>query len=131
LVVVAIGTILWGTAKDIAILFATTIVMSTGGAAAQPTLAVLVREWPPKQIGLGTASYANGLIVGGIIPISLMIPVIMPLSHDSWRVAAALWSAPVFLVAVVLLLFAPRSSGHQVLDVLTRTDRTSLDYNLI
>src|ERR1700756_3666816 len=43
LVLVAIGTILRGTADDIIVLFVTTIVMSIGVAVAQPTLAVLVR----------------------------------------------------------------------------------------
>jgi MFS transporter, CP family, cyanate transporter len=131
LVLVAIGTILRGTADDIIVLFVTTIVMSTGVAVAQPTLAVLVREWLPRQIGFGTAAYANGLIVGGIIPIALMIPVVLPLSHDNWRLAIALWAAPVLVVVVVLLLFAPKFSGRGVLDVLSRNDWFSLDYNLI
>jgi CP family cyanate transporter-like MFS transporter len=77
LVLVAFGTIIRGSAYDIAVLFVTTVVMSTGVAVAQPTLAVLVREWLPRRIGFGTASYANGLIVGGIIPIALMLPVVM------------------------------------------------------
>ncbi len=131
LVLVAIGTILRGTADDIIVLFVTTIVMSTGVAVAQPTLAVLVREWLPRQIGFGTAAYANGLIVGGIIPIALMIPVVLPLSHDNWQLAIALWAAPVLVVVVVLLLFAPKFSGRGVLDVLSRNDWFSLDYNLI
>ena len=95
LVLVAIGTILRGTADDIIVLFVTTIVMSTGVAVAQPTLAVLVREWLPRQIGFGTAAYANGLIVGGIIPIALMIPVVLPLSHDNWRLAIGYHPRPV------------------------------------
>jgi MFS transporter, CP family, cyanate transporter len=131
LVLVALGTILRSTADDITVLFGTTVVMSTGVAIAQPTLAVLVREWLPRQIGFGTASYANGLIVGGIIPIALMLPVVMPLLGDSWRLAIAVWSAPVLLVIVILLLFAPRSSARGAINVLTPADWFSLDYNLI
>ena len=131
LVLVALGTILRGTADDITVLFGTTVVMSTGVAVAQPTLAVLVPEWLPRQIGFGTASYANGLIVGGIIPIALMLPVVMPLLGDSWRLAIAVWSAPVLLVIGILLLFAPRSSTRGAINVLTPADWFSLDYNLI
>jgi MFS transporter, CP family, cyanate transporter len=131
LVLVAIGTILRGTAADIAVLFVTTVVMSTGVAVAQPTLSVLVREWLPNDIGFGTASYANGLIVGGIIPIAVMIPVIMPLLDDSWRLAIAVWFLPVLAVVMVLISFAPRSSGSGAVDVLTPKDWFSLDYNLI
>ena len=131
LVLVALGTILRGTAHGITVLFGTTVVMSTGVAVAQPTLAVLVREWLPGRIGFGTASYANGLIVGGIIPIALMFPVVMPLLADSWRLAIAVWSAPVLLVMVILLLLAPRSSARGAINVLTPADWFSLDYNLI
>jgi MFS transporter, CP family, cyanate transporter len=131
LVFVALGTILRGTAQNITVLFGTTVIMSTGVAVAQPTLAVLVREWLPRQIGFGTASYANGLIVGGIIPIALMLPVVMPLLADSWRLAVAVWAAPVLFVMIILLLFAPRSSARGAINVLTRADWFSLDYNLI
>jgi MFS transporter, CP family, cyanate transporter len=131
LVLVAIGTVSRGAADDVAVLFITTIVMSIGVAVAQPTLAVLVRDWLPNDIGFGTATYANGLIVGAIIPISLMIPIVMPLSIDSWRLAIAVWSVPVLLVVGLLLLFAPKSSRNRVLDVLGRDGWASLDYNLI
>src|SRR6516162_4730463 len=129
LVLVAIGTVSRGAADDVAVLFITTIVMSIGVAVAQPTLAVLVRDWLPNDIGFGTATYANGLIVGAIIPISLMIPIVMPLSIDSWRLAIAVWSVPVLLVVGLLLLFAPKTSRNRVLDVLGRDSWASLDYN--
>src|SRR6516164_3098305 len=125
------GTVSRGAADDVAVLFITTIVMSIGIAVAQPTLAVLVRDWLPNDIGFGTATYANGLIVGAIIPISLMIPIVMPLSIDSWRLAIAVWSVPVLLVVGLLLLFAPKTSRNRVLDVLGRDSWASLDYNLI
>src|SRR6516225_1028125 len=131
LVLVAIGTVSRGAADDVAVLFITTIVMSIGVAVAQPTLAVLVRDWLPNDIGFGTATYANGLIVGAIIPISLMIPIVMPLSIDSWRLAIAVWSVPVLLVVGLLLLFAPKTSRNRVLDVLGRDSWASLDYDLI
>jgi CP family cyanate transporter-like MFS transporter len=131
LVLVAIGTVSRGVADDVAVLFITTIVMSIGVAVAQPTLAVLVRDWLPNDIGFGTATYANGLIVGAVIPISLMIPIVMPLSIGSWRLAIAVWSVPVLLVVGLLLLFAPKSSRNRVLDVLGRDSWASLDYNLI
>jgi CP family cyanate transporter-like MFS transporter len=131
LVLVAIGTVSRGAADDVAVLFITTIVMSIGVAVAQPTLAVLVRDWLPNDIGFGTATYANGLIAGAIIPISLMIPIVMPLSIDSWRLAIAVWSVPVLLVVGLLLLFAPKTSRNRVLDVLGRDSWASLDYDLI
>jgi MFS transporter, CP family, cyanate transporter len=131
LILVGLGTILRGTAHDVAILFLTTVIMSTGVAVAQPTLPVLVRDWLPGRMGFGIATYANGLIAGGIIPIALMLPVVMPLAGDSWRIATAVWSAPVLMAVVALLFFAPRSSARGNVEALTRGGWFSLDYNLI
>src|SRR6202163_440219 len=64
LVLVATGSALRGLATDFAILFATTIVMSAGIAIMQPIMPAAVRQWTPSRIGLGTAIYTNGLLVG-------------------------------------------------------------------
>jgi CP family cyanate transporter-like MFS transporter len=61
------------------------------------------------HIGLGTAVYTNGLIVGEIVAVSIMLPVVMPLVGESWRSAIAIWSAPVVLIAVLTLVLAPRT----------------------
>ena len=49
------------------VLLATTVVMSAGVAIMQPIMPTAVRQWLPGRIGLGTAIYTNGLLVGEIL----------------------------------------------------------------
>ena len=52
--------------------------------------------------------FTNGLLVGEILPVALTIPVVLPLLNNSWRASFCGWAAPVVLIALILLLLAPR-----------------------
>jgi len=79
-----------------------------GVAIMHPSLPALVRGWLPHRIGFGTALFTNGLLVGEILPVALTIPVVLPALNNSWRESFVLWAAPVALIALVILLLAPR-----------------------
>lgn len=108
LLFVAVGSALRGMSTSYAVLFATTVVMSAGVATMQPIMPTAVRQWLPQRIGLGTAVYTNGLLVGEIFPTLLTIPLVLPLLGGSWRLAFVGWSLPIAIIAVVIYLFAPR-----------------------
>ncbi|MGH8800819.1 MAG: CynX/NimT family MFS transporter [Casimicrobiaceae bacterium] len=109
LAIVAGGTALLGFATDFTWLLAASVVMSAGVAIMQPVMPTTVRHWMPSaHIGLGTATYTNGLLVGEVIPVFLMLPVIMPLMNGSWRAALAVWAIPVALTALFVHFSAPR-----------------------
>ena len=108
LVVVAVGSALRGLSMSYSVLFATTVVMSAGVAIMQPIMPTTVRQWLPRRIGLGTAIYTNGLLVGEIFPTLLTIPFVLPLLSGSWRLALVFWSLPIALIALVIYFFAPR-----------------------
>jgi CP family cyanate transporter-like MFS transporter len=109
LLATAAGSALRGAASDIWFLYGATIVTGFGVAIMHPSLPPLVRSWLPQRIGFGTALFTNGLLVGEIFPVALTIPVVLPLLHGSWRASFVLWAAPVVLIALTLLLLAPRS----------------------
>ena len=90
-------------------LFAFTVLLSLGIAIAQPALPVLVRQWFPKQIGLATGIYSNGLILGEVLAASLTVPVLMLLGTNDWRVTFIFWGLPIIAVLVLWLAFAPRA----------------------
>ena len=48
----------------------------------------------PHRIGFATAVYTNGLLVGEILPVALMLPLVLPLV-GSWQWGFAFWSVPV------------------------------------
>jgi CP family cyanate transporter-like MFS transporter len=108
LVLVAAGSALRGLSVNYAVLFATTVLMSAGVAIMQPIMPTAGRQWLPHRIGLGTAIYTNGLLVGEIFPTLLTIPYVLPLLGGSWRLSLVFWSLPVAIIAVAIYLFAPR-----------------------
>jgi CP family cyanate transporter-like MFS transporter len=114
LVVNALAAAARGAASDVATLFAATVAMALGIAIMQPALPTLVRAWLSERIGLGTAVYTNGLLVGEILAVSLTLPLVLPLAGGSWRLAVALWSVPVLVIALMIALFGPRRSATQV-----------------
>jgi CP family cyanate transporter-like MFS transporter len=108
LALVAAGSALRGLSAGYGVLLATTVVMSIGVAIMQPIMPTTVRQWLPHRIGLGTAIYSNGLLVGEIFPTLLTIPAVLPLLGGSWRLALVFWSVPIAVIAIVTWLFAPR-----------------------
>jgi CP family cyanate transporter-like MFS transporter len=108
LLATAAGSALRGIAPDIALLYAATILTGFGVAIMHPSLPPLVRAWLPDRIGFGTALFTNGLLVGEILPVALTIPVVLPLLQQSWRATFVLWAIPVALIAIVLMMLAPR-----------------------
>jgi CP family cyanate transporter-like MFS transporter len=71
----------------------------------------LVRTWFPQRIGFATAIYTNGLLIGETLAVALTIPLVLPLVNDSWRLSFVVWSAPVVLTALLVVLCASSLGG--------------------
>jgi MFS transporter, CP family, cyanate transporter len=108
LLVLAAGTALRGPAFSFPLLLGASVVMCAGVAMMQPVMPTTVRHWlTVKDIGLGTAVYTNGLLVGEVIPVVLTLPVVLPWM-GGWRATLAIWAVPVLLIALAVHLYAPR-----------------------
>lgn len=107
LITAAFGA-LRGAVPNVWWLYAMTIAMAAGVAIMQVTMPPAVRAWVPSRIGFATAVYTNGLIVGEIFPVALMLTFVLPLVGGSWQWAFAFWSVPVAIIAVVVLFLAPK-----------------------
>jgi CP family cyanate transporter-like MFS transporter len=101
------GSAARGALPTVGVLFAGTVVMSVGIAIMQPALPALVRQWLPERIAFGTAIYTNGLLIGEIIPASLMISMVMPLVGGSWPLAFLFWGVVTLIIAVATYRLAP------------------------
>jgi CP family cyanate transporter-like MFS transporter len=97
-------------------LFATTVAMAVGIAIMQPSLPPIVRAWLPDRIGLATAAYTNGLLVGEVLAVSLTVPLVLRLADGSWRGAVIFWSAVVLLIALVVGFHGPRPGATETAD---------------
>ncbi|MGE3149532.1 MAG: CynX/NimT family MFS transporter [Pseudorhodoplanes sp.] len=107
--VMAFGGALRALSYDVWTLYGATVVMAAGLAVMQIALPPLVRSWLPQRVTFGAAVYANGLLVGELFPISLTV-MLLPLLWDSWRFGLAFWSIPVVVIAVVIMIMAPRDA---------------------
>jgi CP family cyanate transporter-like MFS transporter len=114
LVINAIGGALRGVLPDITWLYAMTIAMGAGVAIMQVTMPSAVRAWVPDRIGFATAVYTNGLLIGEVLPVALMLLLVLPMVHGSWQLGFVVWSVPVAIIAVILLIFAPRANATPV-----------------
>jgi MFS transporter, CP family, cyanate transporter len=89
---------------DAVSLYISTIVMAAGVSIMQPSLPPLVRAWFPQRVGFATAVYTNGLLLGETLTVALTIPLVLPLVHNSWRMSFVVWSAPVLLTALLVII---------------------------
>ena len=109
LLLVAVGSALRGLSTNYGVLFVTTMLMSAGVAILQPMMPTTVRQWLPQRIGLGTAVYTNGLLMGEVFAVLLTTPFVLPMVDASWRASLVFWSVPVASIAGVVYLFAPQT----------------------
>jgi CP family cyanate transporter-like MFS transporter len=108
LIVTAIGGALRGAIPDVAWLYAMTIAMGAGVAVMQVTMPPAVHAWFPQRIGFATAVYTNGLLIGEVLPVALMLVLVLPLVGGSWQWGFVFWSVPVAIIAVLVIALAPR-----------------------
>jgi CP family cyanate transporter-like MFS transporter len=108
LALTAIGGALRGALPDVLWLYAMTIVMGGGVAIMQVTMPPAVRSWVPRRIGFATAVYTNGLLIGEILPVALTLPLVLPFVAGSWQRGFVVWSAPVAIIAILVLALSPR-----------------------
>jgi CP family cyanate transporter-like MFS transporter len=108
LLVGALAGALRAVSPDVFVLYLTTIGAALGISVMHVALPPLVREWLPERIPFATAVYTNGLLVGEILPVAMMLPIVMPLTGGSWRYGLVVWSVPLVLIAIVILALAPR-----------------------
>src|SRR5471032_1324251 len=113
LTITAFGGALRGVLPDVAWLYAMTIAMGAGVAIMQVTMPTAVRAWLPNRIGFATAVYTNGLLIGEILPVALMLPLVMPMVGGSWQWGFVAWSIPVAIIAIAVMALAPRSASAQ------------------
>ena len=88
LVVVALAGAARTVGGGTAILFAGTLFMGAGIAICQPALPSLVRSWASGSVGLATAAFTNGMLVGEILPAAITASLFLPLA-GGWQPALA------------------------------------------
>jgi len=90
------------------LLFLFTLLMSMGIALAQTAVPVLARRWFPAHIGLVSALFSDGLIIGEAVAAGITVPIMVHLwGGDAWTTTFILWGVPVIVLLVFWLWLAP------------------------
>jgi CP family cyanate transporter-like MFS transporter len=108
LALTALASAARGASRDGLMLYAATVVMGFGIAVMQPALPALVRAWVPTRIGLGTAVYTNGMVIGATVGPAFTMPYVLPWVGGSWRLDIVAWSALIGAIGLVFAAFGPR-----------------------
>ena len=111
LLLTAVGGALRGLIPDLGWLYAMTIATGAGVAVMQVTMPSAVRAWLPDRIAFATAVYTNGLLIGEVLPVALMLPMVLPLVGGSWQWGFVIWSVPVAIISCMVMGMAPRPAA--------------------
>src|SRR5437763_13992945 len=93
-----------GAGPSTPLLLAMTVLMGLGIAVSQPSLPALVKQRFPNRVGLATAVYSNGLLIGEIAAAALTVPLVLPLVGGTWPRSFLIWSLPVALPAIGIVV---------------------------
>jgi len=92
-------------------LYLFTVLLSLGIAVAQTAVPVLARFWYPRHIGLVSALFTDGLIIGETTGAGVTVPLMVHLlGTDAWISTFIFWGVPVVAMLALWLWLAPRSS---------------------
>lgn len=114
LVIVLIGSSLRSTVHSVDALYGATMFMGIGIAIMQPAMPVAVGLWMPRHIALGTAIYANGLVMWEMLPVVLTPSVVLPAFDWNWRPALLVWSLPVLIALAGMIALLWRRESWQL-----------------
>jgi CP family cyanate transporter-like MFS transporter len=113
LAVVAAAGAARGLGPSAAVLYGMTFLMGCGVAICQPALPSLVQEWFRERVGLATATYSNGLLIGEVLAAGLMLPAVRLLG-GSWELGLSIWSGFVVVTTLLVIAFTPHDRQEHV-----------------
>ncbi|GCE27340.1 MFS transporter [Dictyobacter alpinus] len=114
LLLVALGTYLRALWPALIPLYSFTALLSLGSACAQTAIPLLIRQWFSTRIGLATALYSDGVVVGETLGAMLTIPIMDNwLGKNAWGSSFVFWSIPIVIALIFWLWLAPANQPEQ------------------
>jgi cyanate permease len=110
-IIIAVGTILRGTATSASSLLAFTFIYGVGFGFSFPSLPKLVSTWaPPEKVGTVTGILNSGGPIGTAVALAITMPFVFPITNTSQGVFF-IWSIPP-VVAAILWWILVREPPH-------------------
>ena len=99
--IIIVGSLLRGTASNFETLLAFTCIYGAGFGLVYPNLPKLVGTcFPPEKIGLATGIYATGILIGCALPLSITLPIVLPVTN-TFQGVFYIWTIPAIVVAAM------------------------------
>jgi len=129
LALLATGTLLRAFRLTTPSLFFFTLILSIGITLSQTAIPVLIRRWYPKQIGLASALFSDGLILGEAVAAGITVLIMVRfLGSDAWASTFVFWGIPAVVLFALWLWLAPPAPAKVSRPQFTRPAK-SLDVN--
>nr|BBH95725.1 MFS transporter [Thermogemmatispora argillosa] len=114
LLLLGLGAILRACWPSSATLFCFTLLLCLGIVLAQTAVPPLARRWFPRQVGLVTALFSDGLIIGEALAAGVTVPLMQRFfGPGNWRASFIFWGLPALALLIGWLAFAPSESPDQ------------------
>ncbi len=100
-IIIAVGTLLRGTATTASSLLAFTFIYGVGFGLAFPNLPKMVSAWVPKEkAGVATGIFTAGILVGDALGLAITMPLIYPLTN-TYQGVFYIWSIIPIIAAIL------------------------------
>jgi CP family cyanate transporter-like MFS transporter len=122
----ATGTLLRAFRLNIPSLFFFTLILSIGITMSQTAVPVLIRRWYPKQIGLVSALFSDGLILGEAVAAGITVLIMVRfLGSDDWTGTFVFWGIPIVVLFALWLWLAPPGPARVISPLFSRQHATT------
>jgi cyanate permease len=100
-IIIAVGTILRGTATNSSSLLAFTFLYGVGLGWSFPNLPKLVSAWVPREkAGVATGIFTSGILIGGSLALAITMPVVFPITN-TFQGVFFIWGIPPAIAAIL------------------------------
>ncbi|WP_052888747.1 CynX/NimT family MFS transporter [Thermogemmatispora carboxidivorans] len=115
LLLLGLGAILRALWPSAVTLFCFTLLLCLGIVLAQTAVPPLARHWFPRSVGLVTALFSDGLIIGEALAAGLTVPLMQRFfGAGNWRATFIFWGVPALILLLAWLVLAPRTASGQL-----------------
>ena len=122
----ASGTLLRAFNLSIHSLYFFTLILSIGITMSQTAVPVLIRRWYPKQIGLVSALFGDGLILGEAVAAGITVLIMVRfLGSDDWSGTFVFWGTPIVILFALWIFLAPPGSAKATRPRFSRQNATA------
>ena len=125
-IMIAVGSILRGTATNPSSLLAFTFIYGVGLGWSWPNLPKLVSAWVPREkAGVATGIYSSGMYIGTALAVAITMPLVFPITN-TFQGVFFIWGIPPIVAAILWWVLVKEPPRNRINSELASRDNTPL-----